>query len=88
MYGLGGNLVSKTSIEQCSRFAHASSSTENEWSEGGQLDFVDRLLVQGSFDLLMVGVTGRDGNLLLDGACGQQPRNYERETCEIQDPYH
>ena len=39
-----------------------SSSTENEWSEGGQLDFVDRLLAQAPFDLFMVGVTGRDGN--------------------------
>ena len=49
----------RMSIEHCSRFAHASSSAKNEWSEGGQLDFIDLLLVQTSFDLFMVGITGR-----------------------------
>ena len=63
LFGLGGNLVSKTSIEHCSRFAHASSSAENEWSEGGQLDFSDPLLIQASFDWFMVGITGRDALL-------------------------
>ena len=68
MFGLGGNHVSKTSIEHCSRLAHASSSTENEWGEGSQLTFMDSLLIQAPLDLFMVGITGRSGKHLV-GLC-------------------
>ena len=38
---------------------------ENEWNEGSQLNFVDRLLIQAPFDSFMMGITGRDENPLV-----------------------
>ena len=58
--GFRGNLVSKASIEYCSIFPHASSGTENEWSEGCQLNFVDPLPIQAPIDSFTMGLTGRD----------------------------
>ena len=60
MFGFGGNLVSKASVEHFSGFAHASSGAENEWSEGCQLNFIDPLLIQALFDSFIMGITGRD----------------------------
>ena len=60
MFGFGGIPVSKASIEHGSRFAHASSGAENEWSEGCQLNFIDPLLIQAPFDLFMMGIAGKD----------------------------